>query len=191
MYEAYSKLDADEIRRTLEGGGFQVLTEGDMGMRSRGSITLSVPQQDAKDAREFLRQERARAEGAAGEAPADAIAGAVDQVLAVRKDHSPAPCKYCSIQTLDVSEADLSSQQVALLRSAGLGVNTASFSDFEPNERICTECANHDVECDLCARGVDGLLDQGMYRRVNEDEAYICARCVEALDAALESQRDW
>jgi pyruvate formate-lyase activating enzyme-like uncharacterized protein len=185
-------VEADEVRRTLEGAGFQVLTQGDRGiMRQAVLMTLSVPQADANDAREFLRQDRARQHDLSGEAPADAVNNAAQEVVELRKDHTPKACKYCNIATLDVSEADLASHQIALLRAVGLGVNAASFSDFEPGERICTECANRDVQCEICERELDALLDQGIYRRAIDDEAYICARCVEALDTAIDSQRDW
>lgn len=192
VYQAYSKVEADDIRRTLEGGGFQVLTVGDSGqMRQPAVITLSVPQADASDAREFLRQERVRQQDLTGEAPANAINGAVQEVVDLRKAHAPSACKYCNIATLDISEKDLGAREIALLRAAGLGVNAASFSDFEPGERICTECASRDVQCDICERELDALLDQGMYRRALDDEAYICGRCVEALETAIASQRDW
>jgi hypothetical protein len=100
-------------------------------------------------------------------------------------------CKYCGIPTLDVREDELESRQVALLRAAGLGVNRASFTDFEPGERICTECAAHEVECDLRGRQMDGFLDGGIYRRADADQAYVCTGCAGRLDDALEATKDW
>src|SRR5207245_10749387 len=99
--------------------------------------------------------------------------------------------KYCGIPTLERREDELESRPVALLRAAGLGVNSASFTDFEPGERICTDCAAHEVECDLCGRQMDSFLDGGVYRRANADEAYVCTRCAGRLDESLERDRGW
>ena len=119
------------------------------------------------------------------------LSQAASDILALRQRHSVAGCKYCGIPTLDLREDELESRPVALLRAAGLGVNSASFTDFEPGERICTECAAHEVECDLCGRQMDSFLDGGVYRRANADEAYVCTRCAGRLDDSLERDRDW
>jgi hypothetical protein len=199
VYETHNRIDADLVRTTLEGAGFQVMERGDTGMFASGPptnfagfIALAVPPEEADDARALLKaQSKPEAEEVdAGSGPIS-VAQAADAVLALRAHHTPAGCKYCGIPTLDLREDQLESRQVALLRGAGLGVNGASFSEFEPRERICTECAAHEVECDLCGRRMDGFLDGGVYRRVDADEAYICTACVERLDDALEATKDW
>jgi hypothetical protein len=121
----------------------------------------------------------------------ETIDEAVTEVLRLRRQHQVAACKYCGIPTLDVSEATLESHAVALLRAAGLGVNSATFSEFQSGERICSVCSGHEVTCDLCGRTLDAFLDEGEYRQVNEDEAYICASCKESLETRLEDDRDW
>jgi hypothetical protein len=196
VYETHNRLDADLVRTTLEGAGFQVVERGDTGMfvggaatNFAGFIALAVPPEDADDARTLLK-DRASGEAPGGEGPIS-INQATADILALRHGHSMAACKYCGIPTLDIREDALESRQVALLRAGGLGVNSASFTDFEPGERICTECAIHEVECDLCGRQLDGFLDGGMYRRANADEAYICTSCAGRLDDGLERGRDW
>jgi len=77
------------------------------------------------------------------------------------------------------------------LRAGGLGVNSATFSDFEPGERICTDCAGHEVACDVCGRVLDAFLDEGEYRQVKDDEGYVCTSCVGRLEDELENDRDW
>jgi len=96
-----------------------------------------------------------------------------------------------SRRPLDVGEGDLDSRRVALLRAVGLGVNSATFSEFKPGERICTECAGHEVTCDVCGRELDAYLDGGEYRGMNEDEAYVCSVCRGRLEDQLEPSRDW
>ena len=173
VYETHSRIDADLVRTALEGAGFQVMERGDTGMfgdgpptNFAGSIALAVPPEDADDARAVLKdQPKPQGETTdAGSGPIS-VAQAANDVLALRGDHAVAGCKYCGIPTLDLREDDLESRQVVLLRAAGLGVNSASFSEFDPRERICTECAAHQVECDLCGRQMDGFLDGGVYRR--------------------------
>ncbi len=199
VYETHNRIDADLVRTTLEGAGFQVMERGDTGMFAEGPptnfagfIALAVPPEDADDARAVLKdQSKPQGETTDSGRGPTSIAQAADETLALRGDHAVAGCKYCGIATLDLREDELESRQVALLRAAGLGVNSASFTDFEPGERICTDCAAHDVECDLCGRRMDGFLDGGIYRRANADEAYICTRCVGRLDDALDKSRDW
>lgn len=199
VYETHNRIDADLVRTTLEGAGFQVMERGDTGMFVNGpptsfggSIALAVPPEDADDARRLLKDEpKPRGETPDPGSGPISVAQAADDVVALRGDHLVAGCKYCGIPTLDVREDELESRQVALLRAAGLGVNSASFSEFEPGERICTECAAHAVECDLCGRRMDGFLDGGVYRRADADEAYICTNCAGRLDDALEAARDW
>jgi len=199
VYETHIRLDADLVRTTLEGAGFQVMERGDTAMfvggpptSFAGFIALAVPPEDADDARAVLKDQAKQSSGDAtgGQGPIS-IGQAANDILALRHDHSVAPCKSCGISTLDLREDELESRQVALLRAAGLGVNSASFTDFEPGERICTECAAHEVECDLCGRQVDGFLDGGIYRRANADEAYVCTTCAGQLEDALERDRDW
>lgn len=199
VYETHNRIDADLIRTTLEGAGFQVMERGDTGMFAGGSptsfagfIALAVPPEEADDARALLKeQSKPQGERTDGGSGPISVAQAADDIVALRGDHAVAGCKYCGIPTLDLREDDLESRQVALLRAAGLGVNSASFSDFEPGERICTDCAAHEVECDLCGRQMDGFLDGGVYRRADADEAYICTGCTGRLDDALEAARDW
>lgn len=199
VYETHNRLDAERVRTVLEGAGFEVMERGDTGLFNRGPssnvagvIALAVPPEDADDARATLKDQRQQ--------PADAFGGAegtisvreaANDIMALRRGRTPAGCKYCGIPTLDLREDELESRQVALLRAGGLGVNSASFTDFEPGERICTECAAHEVECDLCGREMDGFLDGGVYRRANADEAYVCTKCAGGLDDALEQARDW
>jgi hypothetical protein len=199
VYETHNRIDADLVRTTLEGAGFQVVERGDTGMfvdgpptSFAGFIALAVPPEEADYARALLKdRSRSEAEEKDGAGGPMSVAQAADAVLALRGDHTLAGCKYCGIPTLDLPEDQLESRQVALLRAAGLGVNSASFSEFEPGERICTECAAHEVECDLCGRPMDGFLDGGVYRRADADEAYICTSCAGRLDDALDRTRDW
>jgi hypothetical protein len=80
---------------------------------------------------------------------------------------------------------------IALLRVAGLGVNTATFSEFEAGERICTDCAGHEAACEVCGRVLDAFLDEGEYRRAKDDEAYVCSGCRGRLEDELQADRDW
>src|SRR2546428_9909640 len=199
VYETHNRIDADLVRTTLEAAGFQVMERGDTGLFANGpptnfagSIALGVPPEDDDDARARLEdQSNPQGERMDGGSQPISVAQAADDTLALRGDHTLAGCKYCGIPTLDLREDELESRQVALLRAAGLGVNSASFSEFEPGERICTECAAHEVECDLCGRQMDGFLDGGVYRRVNADEAYVCTACAGRLNDALDRMRDW
>lgn len=196
VYETHNRLEADAVRTVLEDAGFQVLERGDPILATTSSfsglIALAVPPGDAAEAREVLKERDTEQDPAGSEAEAPlSVQEAADGVVGLRRGHTLAGCKYCGIPTLDVREDELESRQVALLRAAGLGVNSASFSQFEPGERICTECAAHEVECDVCGRQLDGFLDSGIYRRVNADEAYVCTTCAGRLDDALESSRDW
>ncbi len=155
-------------------------------------IALAVPPEDADDARALLR-DQPEPQGQTSDAGSGPISvtQAANDVVGLRGGHAMSGCKYCGIPTLDLREDELESREVALLRAAGLGVNSASFSDFEPGERICTECAAHEVECDLCGRRMDGFLDGGIYRRADADEAYVCTSCAGRLDDALETMQDW
>lgn len=199
VYETHNRIDADLVRTTLEGAGFQVMERGDTAIFGGGStnfagfIALAVPPEDADDARSLLKNQArqpGQSIGSSAEGPMS-VSQAAAELLTLRHGHVVAGCKYCGITTLDLREDELESRQVALLRAAGLGVNSASFSDFEPGERICTDCAAHEVECDLCGRQMDGFLDSGVYRRANADEAYVCTACAGRLDDALEVTRDW
>lgn len=208
IYETRSSSDADLVRTTLEVAGFRVAIDGADAVPSSfladdapRALTISVPSEDADDARDFLRDKTSLpaatvppdAAFADDQTPlqTEAIDDAAKEVLELRRQHEVAACKYCGIPTLDVSEADLESHAIALLRAAGLGVNSATFSDFQPGERICTECAGHEVTCDLCGRTLDAYLDEGEYRRANADEAFICSACLGQLEDKLDSDRDW
>ena len=203
IYETRSQLDADLVCTTLEVAGYRVLVSGGSttAVLMHGlpnAITVAVPAVDADDARDFLREKTGLLSNeptpdaeAVKDLAAETIADAATEVLDLRRQHESAACKYCGIPTLELSEAELTSHQVALLRAAGLGVNSATFSEFQPCERICTECAGHEVTCDLCARVVDAFLDQGEYRQVTDDEAYVCTSCTGKLEDQLQTDRDW
>jgi len=206
IYETRSASDADLVRTTLEVAGYRVSIEGASSPTSfipsydtPAMLTIAVPTADADDAREFLRQKTSLLprddEGLAADddstSQPESLADATKEILELRHQHEVAACKYCGIPTLDVGEMGLDSHVIALLRAAGLGVNSATFSEFEPGERICSECAGHEVTCDLCGRDVDAFLDGGEYRRANDDEAYVCSECRGRLEDQLQTARDW
>jgi hypothetical protein len=160
---------------------------------------VAVPAEDADDARDFIRQKMSTLPSTENaEAPDEDTAGAVEsienaaqEILNLRREHEAAACKYCGIATLDASETELDSHKVALLRASGLGVNSATFSEFQAGERICSDCAGHEVTCDLCGRTLDAFLDEGEYRQANDDEAYVCSPCIARLEEQLQPDRDW
>ena len=206
IYETRSAVDADLVRTTLEVAGYRVSVENATAAPSfiptygePATLTIAVPAEDADDAREFLRQKTSLLPVDAGRPDAaesdasqlESLADVSEEMLALRRQHEVAACKYCGIPTLDVGEADLDSRMIAFLRAAGLGVNSATFDEFEPGERICSECAGHEVTCDLCGRVLDAFLDGGEYRRANDDEAYVCSTCRGQLDVQLQPARDW
>ena len=199
-------MDADLVRTTLEVAGYRVSVENAQAAPSfiptygePATLTIAVPTEDADDAREFLRQKTSllpvdaqRPDAAESDASQlESLADVSEEVLALRRQHEVAACKYCGIPTLDVGEADLDSRMIAFLRAAGLGVNSATFDEFEPGERICSECAGHEVTCDLCGRVLDAFLDGGEYRRANDDEGYVCSGCRGQLEDQLQPARDW
>ena len=207
VYETLSGSDADLVRATLETAGFTVEVLGTPSASVSPSIysvtnpvTVAVPEDQAEDARDYLKKSTTfepadptatepavREEGT----PEETLTAAAQEVLELRQQHEVASCKYCGIATLDVGEAELNSRQVALLRAVGLGVNSATFSEFQPGERICSECAGHEVTCDLCGRDLDAYLDGGEYRGMNADEAYVCSDCRGRLEDQLETSHDW
>ena len=204
VYQTRSQLDADLVRTTLEVAGYRVSIQGPSTpspfLRSDvpEAITVAVPADDADDARDFLRQKTNLLSNAGTVASTDeaaedteSIDAAAGEVLELRRQHEIAACKYCGIPTLDISEADLDSHKIAILRAAGLGVNSATFSEFHTDERICTDCAGHEVNCDLCARTLDAFLDEGEHRQAIADEAYVCSQCMQLLEGELEPDRDW
>ena len=167
IYETRSASDADLVRSTLEVAGYRVSIEGASSPTSfipsydtPGMLTIAVPTADADDAREFLRQktsllprdDAAPALDAENATQPESLADATQEILELRRQHEVAACKYCGIPTLDVGELEMDNRMIALLRAAGLGVNTATFSEFEPGERICSDCAGHEVACELCGR---------------------------------------
>ena len=206
IYETPSQSDADLVRTTLDVAGYRVSVQGGIapgvfppGIETSGALTVSVPAEDANDARDYLKQKTslmshdpapATADDEASP-PQESLADLAQEILELRRQHEVVACKYCGIATLDVGEIELDSRMIALLRAAGLGVNTATFSDFEPGERICTDCAGHEVECEVCGRVLDAFLDQGEYRQVKDDEAYVCSGCRGRLEDQLQTERDW
>ena len=203
IYETPSASDADLVRTTLEVAGYRVSVEGGGAAASfipsydaSGKLTIAVPAKDADDARYFLRNKTSLVT----EPPSptllaapqpETVEDAATEILDQRRQHEVAACKYCGIPTLDVRELDLDSRMIALLRAAGLGVNSSTFSEFQTGERICSECAGHEVTCELCGRTLDAFIDEGEYRRANDDEAYICSACRSRLEDQLEPARDW
>lgn len=206
IYQTPSPMDADLVRTTLEVAGYPVWVQGGNPPSvitptydTSGALTVSVPSEDADDARVFLKQKTslmpddAIPAGPDGETsvPQESLEEVDQEILELRRQHEVAACKYCGISTLDVGEMELDSRMIALLRVAGLGVNTATFSEFDPGERICTDCAGHEVECELCGRVLDAFLDEGEYRRAKDDEAYVCSSCRGRLEDQLQAKRDW
>jgi len=205
IYETPSPSHANLVRTTLEVAGYRVWVQGGTtpgvfppGIDTSSAVTVSVPAEDADDARDYLKQKTSLlpldADSTpvdAEPAPAEGVAEVAQEILELRRQHEVAACKYCGIATLDVGEIELDSRMIALLRAAGLGVNSATFSEFDPGERICTDCAGHEVECEVCGRVLDAFLDEGEYRQVKDDEAYVCRGCVGRLEDQLEKDRDW
>jgi len=200
IYETRSASDADLVRTTLEVAGYRVSIEGASSPTSfipsydtPGMLTIAVPTADADDAREFLRQKTSLLprDDAAPALDAESLADATQEILELRRQHEVAACKYCGIPTLDVGELEMDNRMIALLRAAGLGVNTATFSEFEPGERICSNCAGHEVACELCGRVLDAFIDEGEYRQAKDDEAYVCSECRGRLEDQLQTARDW
>jgi hypothetical protein len=202
IYETRSASDAELVRMTLEVAGYRVSSQTASSrdiFRPGPGITVAVPVDDAEDARDFLKQktsllsqdlESAPSHGKTP-TPAESLADAAQDILELRRQHQTAACKYCGIPTLDVGESELDSRMIALLRAAGLGVNSATFSEFQPGERICTDCAAHEVSCEICDRVLDAYVDGGEYRQTNDDEGYICSDCMGRLEDQLQAARDW
>ena len=205
VYETVSGSDADLVKTTLETAGFKVSILGPTTLAASPTIlgmtnplTVAVPTADADDARDFLKRSTTfePSDGSTlpsqdEPSPEQALGAAAQEILDLRSQHETAACKYCGIATLDIGQGDLDSRRIALLRAVGLGVNSATFSEFKPGERICTECAGHEVTCDVCGRELDAYLDGGEYRGNNEDEAYVCSVCRGRLEDQLEPSRDW
>jgi hypothetical protein len=206
IYQTKSAIDADLVRTTLEVAGYRVSVENAPTSAAfipaygdPGTLTIAVPAGDADDARGFLRHKTSLlpvdapgpSAADAGASQPESVEAVAEEILEVRRQHEVAACKYCGIPTLDVREVDLDSRMVAFLRAAGLGVNSATFDEFEPGERICSDCAGHDVSCDLCGRELDAFLDEGEYRRANDDEGYVCSACRGRLEDQLQTARDW
>ena len=202
IYQTRSSSDADLVRTTLEVAGFRVSIEAAdsanpfISTGVPGAVTVSVPTADADDARAFLREKASLLSSEPSplpttDAPPETVEEAAEDILELRQQHNVAACKYCGIPTLDVGELELDSRMIALLRAAGLGVNSSTFSEFQPGERICSECAGHEVTCELCGRVLDAFIDEGEYRRANDDEAYICSPCIARLEDQVQSARDW
>ena len=201
IYETRSTSDADLVRTTLEVAGFRVSIEAAESATPLtssgvpGALTVSVPTEDAEDARVFLREKTSLLSSEPSpvpttDAPPETLEEVAHDILELRRQHEVAPCKYCGIPTLDVGELEIDSRVIALLRAAGLGVNSSTFSEFQPGERICSDCAGHEVTCELCGRVLDAFIDEGEYRRAN-DEAYICSPCIGRLEDQLQAERDW
>jgi hypothetical protein len=202
VYSTPSTSDAELVRTTLEVAGYRVRIEGPASRTSfltPARLTVSVPEQDADDARTFLKEKTSllppddpsALPADEDAAPSASLADVAQEILELRRQHEVAACKHCGIATLDVSELELDSRMIALLRAAGLGVNSATFSEFEPGERICSDCSGHEVACELCGRVLDAYLDEGEYRQSKDDEAYVCSACRGRLEDQLETARDW
>ena len=202
IYETRSASDADLVRMTLEVAGYRVSIQAGSSsdiFRPGPEVTVAVPTEDANHARDFLRQKTSllphdpASVPADGEtsAPPEGLPDVAQDILQLRRQHEVAACKYCGIATLDLGESELDSRMIALLRAAGLGVNSATFSEFQPGERICTDCAGHEVSCEICGRVLDAYLDGGEYRRANDDEAFVCSECRGRLEDRLQGARDW
>ena len=208
IYQTPSPTDADLVRTTLEVAGYRVWIQGGNspsvyppGIDTSSALTVSVPVEDGEDARDYLKQKTSFTPDDPAvttsdpnneiSPPQETLADVAQEILEQRRQHEVAACKYCGIATLDVGEIELDSRMIALLRVAGLGVNSATFSEFEPGERICTDCAGHDVSCELCGRVLDAFLDQGEYRQVKDDEAYVCSVCRGRLEDQLQPDQDW
>jgi hypothetical protein len=206
IYQTPSRMDADLVRTTLEVAGYPVWVQGGNPRSvitptddTSGALTVSVPAEDADDARDYLKQKTslmtddvtAPHSDDATSLPQESLADVGQEILELRRQHEVAACKYCGISTLDVNEMELDSRMIAFLRAAGVGVNTATFSEFDPGERICTDCAGHEVECDVCGRVLDAFLDEGEYRQAKDDEAYVCSSCRGRLEDQLQADRDW
>ncbi len=206
IYQTQSPSDADLVRTTLEVAGYRVWVQGGLSpsvfppsIDTSSALTVSVPAEDADDARDYLKQRTSLLPNETGPArsidkstsPGEGLEDVADEILDLRREHDVAACKYCGIPTLDLGEMELESRMIAFLRGAGLGVNSATFSDFEPGERICTDCAGHDVSCEICGRILDAYLDSGEYVRARDDEAYVCSDCRGRLEDQLQADRDW
>jgi hypothetical protein len=202
IYETPSASDADLVRMTLEVAGYRVSIQSSSSrdiFRPSSDVTVAVPIEDADDARDFLKLKTSllpRDDASAPSddettAPPESLADVALDIMKLRRQHEIAACKSCGIPTLDLSESELDSRMIALLRAAGLGVNSATFSEFQPGERICTDCAGHEVACEICDRVLDAYLDGGEYRRANNDEAYVCSECRGRLEDQLQTARDW
>jgi hypothetical protein len=207
IYQTPSPTDADLVLTTLEVAGYRVWVQGGntpsvyaAAIDPSSALTVSVPAEDAEDARDYLKQKTsllpqdptpATSADETAPPPQESLENVAQEILELRRQHEVAACKYCGIATLDVGEIELDSRTIALLRAAGLGVNSATFSEFEPGERICTDCAGHEVACEVCGRVLDAFLDEGEYRQAKDDEAYICSSCRGRLEDQLQADRDW
>lgn len=204
IYETPSQSDADLVRTTLEVAGYRVWVKAGSapgvvipGYDTSSELTVSVPAEDADDARDYSGTRPVSCPTLTPQHPMRphqqwrASRTSPSRFSSSAASTRSQPAKYCGIATLDLGEVDLDSRMVALLRSAGLGVNSATFSEYEPGERICTECAGHVVSCEVCGRTFDSFLDQGQYQRAREDEAYVCSVCRGRLEDQLQPDRDW
>src|ERR1700716_3257349 len=150
IYETPSPSDADLVRTTLEVAGYRVWVQGgnapavfSPSYDTSGAMIVSVPAEDAEDARDYLKQKTSllphdatlTATDDETSAPPESLEDVAQEILELRRQHEVAACKYCGIATLDVGEVELDSRMTALLRASGLGVNSATFSEFEPGER--------------------------------------------------------
>src|SRR6202521_6578 len=145
VYETPSASDADLVRTTLEVAGYRVSMQASTAsdiFRPAPEITVAVPTEDAEDARDFLKLKTGLLPRDDAPAPTDdepsaplqSLADVALDIMKLRRQQEVAACKYCGIPTLDLSEIELDSRTIALLRAAGLGVNSATFSDFRSEE---------------------------------------------------------
>ena len=119
IYETPSPTDADLVRTTLEVAGYRVWVQGGIapgvfppGIDTSSPLTVSVPAEDADDAREYLKQKTSLMPHDPAPATADdetsppqeSLGGVAEEILELRRQHEVAACRYCGIATLDVGK---------------------------------------------------------------------------------------
>src|SRR5256885_17078188 len=112
IYQTPSPMDADLVRTTLEVAGYPVWVQGGNPPSvatptydRSGALTVSVPTDDADDARDFLKQKTslmtddatpARADDDTAR-PAEGLDDEGKGILELRRQHEVAACTYCGI----------------------------------------------------------------------------------------------
>src|SRR6266550_3446416 len=110
IYQTPSPMDADLVRTTLEVAGYAVWVQGGNPPSvatptndPSGALTVSVPREDADDARDFLKQKTSLMTDDATPArvdddtslPAESLENVGQEILELRRLHHVAACKYC------------------------------------------------------------------------------------------------